>query len=326
MKTYTLDKYGDPHEVLKMVSIELPQPRHEEVLIKVKCSAINDFDWCLTTGTPFSYRAFFGLFKPKKSMRFPGMEVSGVVEAVGAGITGFKKGDRVYGDTSDFGFGSLSEYMAVNAQAVRPIPEGMSFKEAVSLPHASALAIQGLVDLGRIQQGEKVLINGGGGGVGILGAQIAKTYGAHVTGIDSVTKLEAMKAAGFDELIDYQTHDFTGMGELYDLILDCRTSRFPGSHLKALKPKGRYVSIGGESGKLLFMVAASKPIEWATGKKLKMVAMKANKDLDLVEKLFFEGKLNPVIDGPFSFQNVPDAIKKFGEAKHIGKVVVSMEE
>ncbi len=323
MKAFTLEKYGDPEEVLKEITIDRPKPQKEEVLVKVMTSSINDFDWSLCSGTPFAYRTFFGLFKPKAKMRFPGMEVAGVVEEIGPKVEKFQVGDRVYGDTSDHAFGSLSEYLAVSEKGLRKFPDEMSFEEAVCFPHASALAMQGLIDLGGIKEGDKVLINGAGGGVGILGVQIAKSYNpSEITGVDSGIKLETMKEFGFDKVIDYQKEDFTQTGEQYDLILDCRTSRFPRAHLRALKPEGRYVSIGGHSGKLIVMVLFSGIIRLFSKKKLKMVAVKPNKDLDRIEKLYAENRLRPLIDGPHSYQDTPKAIKRFGEAKHTGKVVV----
>ncbi|MGB6035682.1 MAG: NAD(P)-dependent alcohol dehydrogenase, partial [Cryomorphaceae bacterium] len=168
MNAFHIEHYGDPEKVLKLVSADQPTPRAKEVLIKVGAASVNDYDWCLCSGKPKEYRLFFGLFKPRQKHRCPGMEVAGTVEAIGEGVNQFKIGDRVYGDTSDYGFGSFAEYMAVNEASVRKMPETMSFEEAVALPHASMLALQALRDEGKIQTGEKVLINGGGGGVGTL--------------------------------------------------------------------------------------------------------------------------------------------------------------
>jgi NADPH:quinone reductase-like Zn-dependent oxidoreductase len=324
MKTYYLERYGDPEEVLQLQSVEIPEPSTNEVLLKVQTSAINDYDWALTSGTPFAYRLFFGLLKPRKKMRFPGMEVAGIVEKIGAKVKHLQVGDRVYGDTSDFGFGSLAEYMVLTEKALRKIPDDLSFEEAVALPHASALAMQGLKDVGQIKRGDKVLINGGGGGVGMLGIQIAKTFGAEITGVDSHQKLDRMLQVGCAKVIDYRQEDFTRNAEKYDLILDCRTSRWPLAHLRALRPQGRYVSIGGQSGKLLLMVILSGLIGLITKKKLLMVAVKANKDLPEIEALHAEGKLKCEIDGPYSFEKTPWAIKRFGKAEHTGKIVVKM--
>jgi len=326
MKTYYIERYGDPEEVLQIQSIEIPEPSANEVLLKVQACAINDYDWALTSGTPFAYRLFFGLLKPRKKMRFPGMEVAGIVEKTGAKVKHLQVGDRVYGDTSDHGFGSLAEYMALNEKALRKMPETLPFAEAVALPHASALAMQGLKDVGQIQKGEKILINGGGGGVGILSLQIAKTYDADVTGVDSALKLERMLEMGFDRVIDYQKVDFTRSIEKYDLILDCRTSRWPLAHLRALKPGGRYVSIGGQSGKLIAMFLTGGLIRLMAQKRLLMVSVKTNKDLDKIEDLNAKGKLKCEIDGPYPFEKTPWAIKRFGKSEHTGKIVIKIGE
>jgi NADPH:quinone reductase-like Zn-dependent oxidoreductase len=324
MNTYYLDRYGDPEEVLQIQTIGIPEPSAKEVQLKVHTSSINDYDWCLTSGSPFAYRLFFGLFKPRKKMRRPGMEVAGVVEKIGASVQDLKIGDRVYGDTSDHGFGSLAEYMVLNEKALRKMPENISFEEGVSLPHASALAMQGLIDVGQIKKGERVLINGGGGGVGMLGIQIAKKFDAEITGVDSGEKLNRMLDMGCKQVIDYRKKDFTRSGEKYDLILDCRTSRWPLAHLRALNPEGRYVSIGGQSGKLIVMLLMSGLIKLITKKKLLMVAVKANKDLPEIEELHAEGKLKCEIDGPYPFEKTPWAIKRFGKAEHTGKVVIKV--
>lgn len=259
-------------------------------------------------------------------MCHPGMEVAGTIEKVGADVKNLKVGNRVYGDTSDHGFGSLAEYMSLNEKALRKMPDELSFTEGVALPHASALAMQGLKDLGQIKKGEKILINGGGGGVGILAVQIAKTYGAEVTGVDSALKLDRMLEMGFDGVIDYRKEDFTRSGEKYDLILDCRTSRWPLAHLRALKPGGRYVSIGGQSGKLIAMLLMGGLIKLFTKKKVLMVAVKANKDLPELERLYSDGKLRCEIDGPYPFEKTPWAIKRFGRAEHTGKVVIKVAD
>jgi NADPH:quinone reductase-like Zn-dependent oxidoreductase len=324
MRAFHTARYGDPEEVLQLKTVEKPTPRQGEVLIKVGAASVNDYDWCLCSGQPKEYRLFFGLFKPRRKHRCPGMEVAGTVEAAGTGVKSLKVGDRVYGDTSDFGFGSFAEYMTVNEAGLRLMPDSLSFTEAVALPHASALALQALRDEGNIQSGEKVLINGGGGGVGTLAMYLAKTHDAEVTGVDSGEKLERMKTIGFDHVIDYRKENFTKTGQRYDLIVDCRTTRGPLAHLRALKPNGRYVSIGGQSGKLLRMVFLGGLIKMVTKKRLRMLSVKANKDLDLIERLYAEGKLKTEIDGPYPFEQIPQAVKRFGEARHQGKVVVQV--
>jgi NADPH:quinone reductase-like Zn-dependent oxidoreductase len=180
-----------------------------------------------------------------------GAELAGTVEAVGEGVTSVRPGESVYGDVSEAGFGGFAEYARVRENALAKMPPGMSFEQAASLPHASMLALQGLVEVGRIAEGERVLINGAGGGVGTIGLQIAKRYGAEVTGVDSAAKLPALKKLGFDRVIDYRQHDFTNERARYELILDAKTTRSPFRHARALSSGGRYVTVGGDVGRLL---------------------------------------------------------------------------
>ena len=324
MKAYTIKEYGAPQEVLKLEDIEKPVPKNTEVLVEVKASSINDFDWCLSTGNPYAYRLFFGLFKPKKKMRIPGMEVAGVITQVGDKANKFDVGDSVYGDISDHGFGSFAEYLCIDEKALALKPEAMSFEEATCIPHAAMLALQGLRDLGEIQDGQKVLINGGGGGVGFFGLQIAKLYNVDVTGVDTGDKLKDMLDRGFDQVIDYKKEDFIKNGEQYDLILDCRTKRSLSQFLKSLTPTGKYVSIGGDSGKLMQLLYMNPLLKIFSKKSMHMLVLKANSDLDYISELYTNKKISCVVDGPYPFDKLPWAVQRFGDATHTGKVVISM--
>ena len=322
MKAIVLTKYGVPSEVLQLQEMPQPSPKEHEVLIKVHTSAVNDYDWSLTRGKPFLYRLMFGLMKPKRPI--PGMELAGTVEALGAKATKFKVGDAVYGDTSDHGFGSFAEYMCINEKALIQKPDNMSFEEATTIPHASMLALQGLRDTGKIQEGQQVLINGAGGGVGSFGLQIAKLHHAEVTGVDTGDKLQMMQSLGFDHVIDYKQEDFTKLGQQYDLILDAKTNRSPFAYLRALKPNGLYVTVGGTLPKL-FQALFFKPwISLFSSKRVHIVALKPNKDLSYIHELFEAGKIKCIIDGPYPLSEVPMAIQHFGEGKHSGKVVISV--
>ncbi|MGY8915713.1 MAG: NAD(P)-dependent alcohol dehydrogenase, partial [Flavobacteriales bacterium] len=216
MKAYTIKNYGVPDKVLRLLDVEQPEPKNTEVQIKVCATTINDYDWCITTGKPFAYRLIFGIFNPKKRLTIPGMEVAGFVAKVGNNATKFKEGDAVYGDISEFGFGSFAEFLCIDEKALAPKPDGMSFEEAASIPHAAMLALQALRDVGQIKDHQKILINGGGGGVGSFGIQLAKLYNADVTGVDTGEKLKAMEAQGFDNVIDYKQEDFTKSNQQYD--------------------------------------------------------------------------------------------------------------
>jgi len=324
MKAYNIKNYGEPDKVLCPIEVEQPEPKNTEVLVKVRATAINDYDWCITTGKPFAYRLFFGIFSPKKKLMIPGMEVAGIVEQVGNNATKFKAGDAVYGDISNFGFGSFAEFLCIDEKALTRKPDNMSFEEATSIPHAAMLALQGLRDVGQIKDGQKILINGGGGGVGSFGLQLAKLYNADVTGVDTGEKLKAMETQGFDKVMDYKKEDFTKSNRHYDLILDCKTNRSLWRFLSVLKPEGKYISIGGRSGKLLQMLYMGPMLKIFSKKRLHMVMLKANKDLDYINKLYEDGKISCVIDGPYTFDKIPWAIQRFGDGLHNGKIVISV--
>jgi len=324
MKAYNIKNYGEPAKVLRLIEAEQPEPKNTEVQVKVCATTINDYDWCITTGKPFAYRFLFGLFSPRKKLMIPGMEVAGIVEQVGNNATKFKTGDAVYGDISEFGFGSFAEFFCIDEKALARKPDSMSFEEATSIPHAAMLALQGLRDVGQIKDGQNILINGGGGGVGSFGIQIAKFYKAEVTGVDTGEKLKAMKTQGFDNVIDYKKEDFTKNDQQYDLILDCKTNRSLWKFLKVLKPEGKYVSIGGSSGKLLQMLYMSPILKLFSKKRVHMVMLKANKDLEYINQLYEDNKINCVIDGPYTFDKIPWAIQRFGDGLHNGKIVISV--
>jgi NADPH:quinone reductase-like Zn-dependent oxidoreductase len=317
MKAIICSKYGPP-ENLKLLDVPKPIPEKDEILIKVKATAVNDFDWSLVTGKPAIYRMLFGLLKPRTPI--PGIELSGTVVEKGNEVSNFNIGDEVYGDISDSGWGSFAEFVCVKPQAMVLKPKKMSFVDAAAIPHASMLAYQGLVEIGNIQDEERVLINGAGGGVGVFGMQIAKLYDADVTGVDSEDKLEQMKSWGYDNVIDYRKKDFTKMGEQYDLILDTKSNRPPSAYKRALKPGGRYVTVGGDLMRVLQIVLQDKV--WKNP--LSVVALKPGKDLALMNHWFEEGKIKPIIDGPYPLEKAPELLSYFGKGQHKGKVIMTL--
>ena len=321
MKAIVLTKYGSS-EVLQLQDVPKPAPGANEVLVKVCASAINDYDWSMMRGKPYLYRLMFGILKPRR--KIPGMELAGIIEALGPKASSFNQGDAVYGDISEYGFGSFAEYICINEKALIRKPDNMSFEEAASIPHASLLAVQGLIDVGKIQKGQKILINGAGGGVGSFGLQIAKLHQAEVTGVDSGEKLKMMESIGFDHIIDYQKEDFTKNGQRYDLILDTKTNRSVFAYSRSLKPNGTYVTVGGYISRLLQALLLRRWISIIHHKNIRIVALKPNKDLDYINKLFEDHKIKCIIDGPYKLSEVPKAIQYFGEGKHQGKVVISM--
>lgn len=321
MKAIVFRRYGSP-DVLRLEEVPKPEPREDEVLVRVRATAVNDWDWSFVRGKPYVYRLMFGLVRPGVAVL--GAEVAGTVEAAGRRATRFQPGDDVYGDLSEAGFGGFAEYVSVREDALARKPPGMTFEQAAALPHAAMLALQGLVDVGQIRPGERVLINGAGGGVGTLGVQIAKQFGAEVTGVDAALKLGMLRAMGFDHVVDYRREDFTRTGRRYDLILDTKTNRSPFRYLRALKPGGRYVTVGGQVPRLLQVFSLGPLVSRLTGKQVRIVALKPNKDLGYINELFEKNGLELVIDGPYPLHDVPQAVRRFGEAQHIGKVVITV--
>ena len=321
MKAIICSRYG-ARENLQLKEVDRPVPKENEVLVNVHSTAINDYDWSLMRGKPFIYRLMFGFFKPKRPI--PGMELAGTVVGLGAHVKTLSIGDEVFGDLSEFGFGSFAEYVCVHEKALTRKPVAMSFVEAVALPHASLLALQGLRDIGRIQQGERVLINGAGGGVGTLALQLAKLHGCEVTGVDTGEKLKVMASLGFDHIIDYKFTDFTKTGGRYDLILDCKTTRSASAYMRALSPEGRYITVGGQLTSLISLLFIGKLLTLFSKKELKILALKPNQGLDTIIDLYLQGKIKPSIDGPYPLEETPRLIRYFGEGKHHGKVVISV--
>lgn len=317
MKAIVCTNYGSPENVL-FTEVAKPSPKSDEVLVKLKAASVNDFDWSYVTGKPFIYRLMFGLLKPKS--KIPGIEYAGIIEEIGSSITEFKVGDEVYGDLSDFGLGCMSAYVAVNKKAVVLKPKEMSFEEAAAFSHAGMLAWQSLVDLGKIKDGDDVLINGAGGGAGTIALQIAKMYNCRVTGVDSAAKLETMTSLGFDEVIDYKKQDFTKLGKQYDLVFDAKTTRYPAAISRALKPSGTYVTVGGDLFKLL--VYALRSLFGL--KNMKVLAIKQNKDVDELHKLYKNGQLKLLIDGPYPLEEAGKALNYFGKGLHIGKIILKV--
>ncbi|MCZ6873979.1 MAG: NAD(P)-dependent alcohol dehydrogenase [bacterium] len=324
MKAVVLTKYGSPYD-LQLKEVENPTPKDNEVLIKVKAASVNDWDWCLVRGVPFYIRLLCGFFKPK--VRIPGVDIAGQVVETGKDVSQFQHGDEVYGDLSENGFGGFAEYVCAPVSALALKPKKMTYIEAAAIPHAAMLTVQGLRDLGEIQSGQKLLINGAGGGVGTLGVQIAKAIGVeHVTGVDSAGKLDMMHSVGFDHVIDYKKDDFTKNEQCYDLILDPKTNRSIFSYLRVLRPNGSYVTVGGATAWLFQALFFSPIIRSFIKKNVHVLGLKPNKDLDYINELFEAGELKPVIDGPYKLSRTVEAIRHFGEGKHKGKVIITMED
>jgi NADPH:quinone reductase-like Zn-dependent oxidoreductase len=319
LKAIVYTKYGGP-EVLQTKEIEKPYPKDDEVLVKVYAASINDWDDGLLHGD-FVNRLLNGLLKPKRQIL--GSDIAGRIEAVGKNVKQFKTGDEVYGDLSGR-WGGFAEYTCAPEKALALKPASMSFDEAAAIPQAAMLAVQGLLDRGKIKPGQKLLINGAGGGVGTFGVQIAKLYGVEVTGVDSTSKLDMLRSMGFDHVIDYTKEDFTKNGQCYDLILDVKTNRSIFDYARALCRNGIYVTVGGSMARLFQALFLGPWISMISKKHIRIVALKTNKDLAYINELFETSKLRPVIDGPYKLDEVPEAFRIFGKGEHKGKMVIIM--
>ncbi len=315
MKAIVCERYGAP-EQLQLRELPAPVPKDRQVLVRVHATTVNDYDWSMVTGSPRIYRLIFGLFLPRRPI--PGMELAGKVVALGPNATRWRVGDAVYGDTSNGGLGTFAELVAVPEDELRRIPPGLTFVEAAALPHALELAYQALVGVGQLKAGERVLINGAGGGVGTFALQLAKRQGCPVWGVDTGAKLQTMTTMGFDRVIDYKQDDFTQLGERFDLVVDAKTKRSAKELARALTPSGRYITVGGDPGRLISLMFA----RWFGAKRMHILMLKSNKNLDELAPLLSSGALKAVIDGPYDFHELPRLIRRFGEGLHTGKVAV----
>jgi len=324
MKAMVFQKYGLP-DVLEFKEVEKPTPKDNGVLIKVHAASVNSWDWELLRGTPFANRLMFGLLKPKK-IKILGCDIAGRVEGVGKKVKQFQPGNEVFGDISGCGWGGFAEYVCASENALAMKPASMSFEEAAAIPQAGVLALQGLRQ-GQVQQGQKVLINGAGGGVGSFAVQMAKSFGVEVTGVDSTSKLDMMRLIGADHVIDYTGEDFTKNGQRYDLILDVMAHHSIFDYKRALSPKGIYIMVGGASSRILQLLFLGPLISMASSKRMSLLLHKPNtKDLDFMKTLFESDKVVPVIDKRYPLSEVAEALRYFGDGRAQGKIVITIEE
>jgi NADPH:quinone reductase-like Zn-dependent oxidoreductase len=320
MKAVVLDRYGTP-DVLRLRDVERPTPEAGQVLVRVLAASLNDWDWGMLRGSPEN-RLLSGLLRPR--VHILGCDIAGRVEAVGGGVTAFRPGDEVYGDLSGSGFGAFAEYVCAQEAGLAHKPAAMTFEQAAAIPQAGMLAVQGLIDVGRIRSGQKVLLNGAGGGVGTIAVQIARLYDAEVTVVDKPGKLEMLRALGADHVIDYLTEDFTEGGRRYDLILDVKTNRSPFAYARALEINGTYAALGGSISRLLQTLVLGPLLAWLQHKHVRVVGLKPNKDLAYMNELFEAGDLQPVIDRSYELAELPEAFRFYSTGDHQGKIVVTM--
>lgn len=323
MKALIFSKYGSPAD-LRFTEVERPTPQSNEVLVEVHAASVNSWDWELLQGTPFANRVTFGLFRPTK-INSLGCDIAGRVVATGKGVTRFQAGDEVYGDLSAIGWGGFAEYLCADEKMLRLKPAGMSFEQAAAIPQAALLAWQGLRK-GGLRSGQKVLVNGAGGGMGTYAVQIAKANGAEVTGVDSTAKLDRVRRLGADHVVDYTREDFTRAGQRYDLILDAQAYHSIADYRRALTPGGSYVVAGGSLGLIFRLLLLGPLISRLGGKRMTVLLPKANEGLADIEALFASGKVAPVIHQRYPLSAVPQALADFGAGRAVGKAVINVKE
>ncbi len=322
MRAIVFKEYGSP-DLLQLKEVEKPAPKDDEVLIKVYASSINSWDWEFQSGTSFVNRLLYGLLKPRIKKQILGADVAGTVEMVGKYVTRFRPGDEVFGDLWD-SWGGFAEYACARESSFEPKPANSTFEEAAAIPQAGVLALQGLRKNGQIQPGQKVMVNGAGGGVGAFAVQLARLAGAEVTGVDTAHKMDVVRSAGADHLIDYTQEDFTQNGQQYDLILDCQGFRSMFDYKRALSPGGTYAMVGGAIPRMFQALFLGLWGSITGSQRFRIVAEGPNKGLADLKELVEAGKVVPVIDRTYKLSEVPEAFRYFGEGRHKGKVVITM--
>ncbi len=322
MKAVVYEKYGSP-DVLEVREVEKPTPTDDQVLVKVHAVSINGSDWEGLIGRPL-YVRIGGLFKPGHPIL--GSDIAGRVEFVGKNIKEFQPGDQVFGEIPGYG-GGFAEYVCVPETALARKPAGLTFEQAAAIPQAAVIALQGIRDKGQVQPGQHVLINGGGGSVGTFAVQLAKLYGAEVTGVDNTGKLDYMRSLGADHVIDYTRQDFTKNGKQYDLILDVVADRSVFAYERALFPNGNYFFVGGSVATLFQILLLGPWIKKSAGKNIRLLVVQSNlKDLVFITELCQAGQVVPVIDRRYPFSEVPEALRYHGQGLAKGKVVITLEQ
>jgi NADPH:quinone reductase-like Zn-dependent oxidoreductase len=315
--------YGSP-DGLEFVTREIPEPARGEILVRVKAAAVNPLDWHYMRGEPYFMRLGAGLGAPDDTRL--GVDFAGVVEAVGPGVQRFTAGDRVFGAAD----GAFAEYLlASEDRAIVAIPDGVSFADAAALPIAAVTALQALRDKGRLEPGEKVLINGASGGVGTFAVQIAKAMGAEVHGVCSTRNVELVRSLGADRVYDYRNEDYTEGEQAYDLVVDMVGNHSVGKNQRVLKPAGRLVIVGGPKGN--WVAPLIRPLGALlrspfTGKELSvLLARLRSEDLETLAAMVAAGEIEPVLDHSFPLREAADAIRYSETGRARGKILIRME-
>jgi NADPH:quinone reductase-like Zn-dependent oxidoreductase len=337
MKAIVQEKYGSPADVLNLKDIDKPVLKDDEVLVRVHAASVHPDVWHLVRGLPYALRIMgAGLLRPKNSV--PGTDVAGYVESVGKNVSQFQQGDEVFGETIK-GYqwtngGAYAEYASVPEDSLALKPANITFEQAAAIPTSGLIALQNLPDEELLQPGQSVLVNGAGGGVGTIAVQLAKVYGANVTGVDDSTKLDMVRSIGADQVIDYTKEDFTQSGGRYDLIFDIPWNHPYSACRRVLAPDGKYVLIGhdrfgqgagrwlGSLPRVLKLVALSPFVSQLPSPNFSMP--NKNNQMDVLKQLMETGKLRPVIDRTYSLGEVPEAIKHLEMGHARGKVIITV--
>lgn len=322
MKAIRFTEYGSP-DVLQLQEVEKPVPKDNQVLVKVHAASANPIDWHRMRGAPFLVRLDEGFRKPQNPRL--GVDLAGRVEAVGSSVTHFKPADEVYGCV----MGAFAEYVCTRETAFALKPSNLSFEEAASIPTVAFTALQGLRDVGHIQSGQKVLVNGASGGVGSFAVQLARHFGAEVTGVCSTRNLDMVRSLGADHVIDYTREDFSRNRQHYDLIYDAVGNRSTFAYRRALKPKGRCVIAGFISlPRVLDHIIIGTLMSKMGNRKIGLmgIAKPNQEDLIFVKALLEAGKVVPVIDRYYPFQETAEAIRYLEQGHARGKVIITMED
>lgn len=317
LKAIVYYEYGSP-AVLKLEEVEKPTPTDDQILVKVHAVSVNRSDWEGLIGKPL-YARLGGLRKPGYPIL--GSDVAGRVEMVGKNHPQFQPGDEVFGEMWNY-HGGFAEYVCTQARGWALKPTGMTFEQAAAIPQAGVIALQGIRG---VQSGQKVLINGAGGGAGSFAIQLAKLNGAEVTGVDNTGKLDFMRSLGADHVIDYTRENYTKNGKQYDLILDVIAHRSVFAYGRALKPNGKYYAVGGSLGTFFQIFLLGPWIKRSTGKNINvLMVQRTQNDLLAITELCQTGKIVPVIDRQYPLQQVPEALQYLGDGRAQGKVVINV--
>lgn len=323
MKAIVYNRYG-PAEVLRYEEVEKPEPKDDEVRIRVLAASVNPLDWRIRSGTPFFVRLMMGLSESK--LKRPGVDVAGRVEAVGPNVTRLLVGDAVFGSCR----GAFADYVCTPESSVVTKPANVTFEEAAAAPVAGYTALQALRNKAHVRAGQTVLINGASGGVGTFAVQIAKSFGAGVTGVCSTRNVEMVRSIGADRVVDYTREDFTKSGERYDVIVDNAGNHSVSEIRRAMNPGGICVAVGGKwlgyVPLLTEMIKAAVSSRFSDRKMRTLLAKRNPEDLATLGDLMESGKVKPVIDRRYRLSEVPDAMRYLEEGHARGKVVITVGE